>query len=215
MWHVIPSKRRLGKSGRPSWMSAGFQQTQSICITFVQCRPTSKTLGRYCTNVIQMFCVCCVVILPASSLVYLFGLISPLWFFPWYRGSLEREEEKRRWETVGLIALDAGCWLTSRLLQAASSPWWMGAEEARPWPLTNSTCKGKQQLTFRMSSYCCLPVQGGAGFLAQFSLYVHTGGLRPDSFHFILQGDHYFNPYAETFLCKPWRPKGFFNLKSP
>ena len=30
---------------------------KNICITFVQRRPTSKTLGRRCTNVMQMFCV--------------------------------------------------------------------------------------------------------------------------------------------------------------
>ena len=30
--------------------------------------------------------------------------------------------------------------------------------------------------------------------LAQFSLYVHKGGLKPDSFHFIVQKDHTFTP---------------------
>ena len=34
------------------------QQTQNICITFVQRRPTTSTLVQHCTNVIQMFCVC-------------------------------------------------------------------------------------------------------------------------------------------------------------
>ena len=35
------------------------QETQNICITFVQCW---TTLDRRCTNVIQMFCVCWVLI---------------------------------------------------------------------------------------------------------------------------------------------------------
>ena len=35
-----------------------FYGTQNIGITFVQCWTTSKTLGRRCTNVIQLFCVC-------------------------------------------------------------------------------------------------------------------------------------------------------------
>ena len=34
------------------------RQTRNVCITFVQCCPTSKTLDRRCTNVLQMFCVC-------------------------------------------------------------------------------------------------------------------------------------------------------------
>ena len=34
------------------------QQTQNICITFIQRRPTSSTLVQHCINVIQMFCVC-------------------------------------------------------------------------------------------------------------------------------------------------------------
>ena len=34
------------------------QQTQNICITFYGVGSTSKTLGRRCTAVIQMFCVC-------------------------------------------------------------------------------------------------------------------------------------------------------------
>ena len=39
--------------------------------------------------------------------------------------------------------------------------------------------------------------------LAQFSLYVHKGGLKPDSFITTMK---YFMP-------KPWRAKGLFNLK--
>ena len=43
--------------------------------------------------------------------------------------------------------------------------------------------------------------------LAQFSLYVHKGGLKPDSLHFI-------NPYnAKICLSKPWRPKDFFQFE--
>ena len=34
------------------------QQTQNICIHLYNVGPTSKTLVRRCTNVIQMFCVC-------------------------------------------------------------------------------------------------------------------------------------------------------------
>ena len=34
------------------------RQTQNIWITLYNVGPTSKTLGRRCTNVIQMFCVC-------------------------------------------------------------------------------------------------------------------------------------------------------------
>ena len=34
------------------------QQTQNICITFIQLEPTSKTLIQCCINVIQMFCGC-------------------------------------------------------------------------------------------------------------------------------------------------------------
>ena len=50
--------------------------------------------------------------------------------------------------------------------------------------------------------------------LARLSLYVHKGGLKPDSFHFIFTPD--FNSWsAEIFLYKPWKTKGvFFNSKS-
>ena len=41
--------------------------------------------------------------------------------------------------------------------------------------------------------------------LAQFSLYVHKGGLKPDSFHFIY--------HTEIFLYKPWRPNGVFHFE--
>ena len=39
------------------WLLACTQQTQNMCITFVQCWSNVKTLGQRCTNVIQMFCV--------------------------------------------------------------------------------------------------------------------------------------------------------------
>ena len=32
------------------------QQTQTICITFVQRRPNVFDVGQHCTNVIEMFC---------------------------------------------------------------------------------------------------------------------------------------------------------------
>ena len=34
------------------------QQTQNICINLYNVGPASKTLGRRCINIIQMFCVC-------------------------------------------------------------------------------------------------------------------------------------------------------------
>ena len=42
------------------------QQTQNICITFVQCWTTSKMLDRLCTNVVHMFCVCWDATLPSN-----------------------------------------------------------------------------------------------------------------------------------------------------
>ena len=59
--------------------------------------------------------------------------------------------------------------------------------------------------------------------LAQFSLYVHKGSLKPDSFHFIymVRCLNYFrlfysgiNPHnAELFLYKQWRPRFFFQFE--
>ena len=37
---------------------SGYQWAQNICKTFVQRRPNVEDVGRRCTNVMQMFCVC-------------------------------------------------------------------------------------------------------------------------------------------------------------
>ena len=101
MWHVIPSKRRLGKSGRPSWMSAGFQQTQSICITFVQCRTNVEDVGpilyKCYTNVLCL--LCCYLACQQSRLSVWFdqsSLVLPV---------VQRELGERRREDEKLLAL--------------------------------------------------------------------------------------------------------------
>ena len=47
--------------------------------------------------------------------------------------------------------------------------------------------------------------------LAQFSLYVHKGGLKPDSFHFISGQVNTYN--AEIVLHKSWRLKDFLKFE--
>ena len=60
-WHIIDQSMYRDQSAK--WKNIGdnapgrCKQTQSICITFVQCWATSETLDRSCTNVISMFCV--------------------------------------------------------------------------------------------------------------------------------------------------------------
>ena len=46
--------------------------------------------------------------------------------------------------------------------------------------------------------------------LAQFSLYVHKGGLKPDSFH-LLEWDVIYN--AGIFFLQPWRSKDYVQFE--
>ena len=58
--------------------SALSQQTQNICITFVQRGPTSSTLVQHHTNVIQIFCVSCDVSVSATlDDLYSFCIVFP------------------------------------------------------------------------------------------------------------------------------------------
>ena len=48
---------KQNNSLREIYNSTAPQQTQSLCITFVQCWTKASTLVQHCANVVQMFCV--------------------------------------------------------------------------------------------------------------------------------------------------------------
>ena len=56
---ILPNSRTMMKSAE-MFMHVYPSKQKTFVEHLYNVGPTSKTLGRHCTNVIQMFCVCCV-----------------------------------------------------------------------------------------------------------------------------------------------------------